>query len=130
MIEYIEREALITHMKDLPRWFEKTDGSGWEENPLGLFEPDNVIASIENATTADVVPRAELEHTLAEVREAKKLYVKDIAKAKAEVAREIFEEIENKFFGQIDEDSGEGILCIYAQDYYEDIKKKYTEETT
>lgn len=115
MTEYIEREALIDEILS---------------EPPDAHYPSWFADIIKKQPTADVVPRAELEHILAEVREAKKLYVKDIARAKAEVAREIFEEIENKFFGQIDEDSGEGILCIYAQDYYEDIKKKYTEETT
>jgi hypothetical protein len=57
--EFIEREALIEHMKDLPTWdfVAKADGAYEKATkyPEGMFNCDDVIASIENAPAADVV---------------------------------------------------------------------------
>ena len=59
MAEYIEREALIEHMKDLPTWDFVAKADGVYEKatkyPEGMFNCDDVIASIENAPAADVV---------------------------------------------------------------------------
>ena len=38
----IDANALMVHMKDLPRW-------------EGMFEPEDVISSVENAPTVDAV---------------------------------------------------------------------------
>lgn len=59
MPEYIEREALIEHIKDLPTWdyIAKADGV-YEKStkyPEGNFNCDDVINSINNAPAADVV---------------------------------------------------------------------------
>ena len=59
MAEYIEREALIEHIKDLPTWW--SDGGGVYEGintkyPDGMFDCEDVVGSIENAPAADVVP--------------------------------------------------------------------------
>lgn len=58
MTDYIEREALIEHIKDLPTWRANAGGyySDAQKLPDGLFEPEDVIASIENAPAADVEP--------------------------------------------------------------------------
>ena len=142
MTEYIEREALIDKILS---------------EPPDAHYPSWFADIIKKQPTADVVPRAEVENLIYKLecllchvtggRLSKHTYdlrtMETVAtdcinetyndgygEGYKEAAWEIFAEIENKFFGQIDEDSGEGILCIYAQDYYEDIKKKYTEETT
>ncbi len=56
MGDYIDRDELIKHVKDLPTWWE--DGGGVYGPPMkypeGLFYPEDVIASIENAPAADV----------------------------------------------------------------------------
>lgn len=58
MAEYVEREALLAHIKDLPTWWADAGGyySGAQKLPDGLFEPEDIIASIENAPAADVAP--------------------------------------------------------------------------
>jgi hypothetical protein len=59
MAEYKECEALIEHMKDLPTWDFVAKADGVYEKatkyPEGMFNCDDVIASIENAPAADVV---------------------------------------------------------------------------
>jgi predicted RNA-binding Zn-ribbon protein involved in translation (DUF1610 family) len=56
-VSYIEREAFKKHIKDLPTWW--ADGGGVYgqamKYPEGMFNCDDVIASIENAPAADVV---------------------------------------------------------------------------
>lgn len=56
MSDYIDRDELIKHIKDLPTWWE--DGGGVYGPPMkyseGLFYPEDVIASIENAPAANV----------------------------------------------------------------------------
>lgn len=56
MADYIDRDALIAHMKDVPTWWE--DGGGVYGSamkyPEGTFNCEDVIASIENAPAADV----------------------------------------------------------------------------
>lgn len=58
MPEYIERDALLAHIKDLPTWWADAGGyyGGAQKLPDGLFEPEDIIASIENAPAADVAP--------------------------------------------------------------------------
>ena len=53
----IEANALINHMKDLPTRYEDGGGS-WlclDGYPKGMFDPEDVISSIENAPTVDAV---------------------------------------------------------------------------
>ena len=58
MTEYIERESIITHMKDLPTW--RADSGGVYGNamkyPDGMFDCEDVISSLECEPAADVVP--------------------------------------------------------------------------
>lgn len=43
---------------------------------------------------------------------------------KSEIAKEIFNWIESNCYGDRDEDNGEAVICIYAQDY-DEFKNKY-----
>lgn len=58
MAEYIEREALIAHIKDLPTWWADAGGVYGRsmKYPEGMFDCEDVISSVENAPTADVAP--------------------------------------------------------------------------
>lgn len=58
MTDYIEREALIEHIKDLPTWWPDNYGTCTKplKYPYGMFDCDDVVGSIENAQTADVAP--------------------------------------------------------------------------
>ena len=60
MAEYIEREALIAHIKDLPTWWADAGGVYGRsmKYPEGMFDCEDVISSIENAPAADVAPVA------------------------------------------------------------------------
>lgn len=59
MPEYIEREALKEHMKGLPTWTMVAKADGVYEKvtnyPEGMFNCDDVIISIQNIPSADVV---------------------------------------------------------------------------
>lgn len=57
MAEYIEREALLAHIKDLPTWWADDGGyfGGAQKLPDGLFDPIDIISSIENALAVDAV---------------------------------------------------------------------------
>lgn len=56
MARYIDAGKLIEHIKDLPTWREVL-GRGWltTKYPDGTFDCEDVISSIVNAPTADVV---------------------------------------------------------------------------
>ena len=58
MAECIEREALIAHIKNLPTWWADAGGVYGRsmKYPEGMFDCEDVISSVENAPTADVVP--------------------------------------------------------------------------
>lgn len=58
MKEYIEREKLILHIKDLPTWWADDGGVYGQamKYPDGMFDCEDVINSIESAPTADVAP--------------------------------------------------------------------------
>lgn len=43
---------------------------------------------------------------------------------RTKIAKEIFAEIESNCYGDRDEDNGEYVICIYAQEY-DELKKKY-----
>ena len=57
MARLIDADALSEHIKGLPTWFE--DGGGmWsclDGYPKGLFYPEDIISSIENAPIVDAV---------------------------------------------------------------------------
>lgn len=77
---------------------------------------------VENAPTADVVPKSEverLENTYSRaVRKADKKAIVAIQNAKQEVAREIFEAINEDCFDQ---------FGYFEYEAYAELKKKYTE---
>lgn len=58
MVEYIEREALLAHIKDLPTWWADAGGVYGRrmKYPEGMFDCEDVISSVENAPAADVAP--------------------------------------------------------------------------
>ena len=58
MAEYIEREALIAHIKDLPTWWADAGGVYGRsmKYPEGMFDCEDIISSVENAPPADVKP--------------------------------------------------------------------------
>ena len=58
MAEYIEREALRSHIKDLPTWWADAGGVYGRsmKYPEGMFDCEDVISSVENAPAADVAP--------------------------------------------------------------------------
>ena len=58
MAEYIDREALIVHIKDLPTWWADAGGVYGRsmKYPEGMFDCEDVISSVENAPPADVSP--------------------------------------------------------------------------
>ena len=85
------------------------------------------LRCMEQTPTADVVPRAEVELYKRQVNELEDELATTYDKlenAKADVAREIFGELEAVLFGMRDEDSREPMLCVYLQEF-EDLKKKY-----
>ena len=58
MAEYIGKEALIAHIKDLPTWWADAGGVYGRsmKYPEGMFDCEDVISSVENAPAADVAP--------------------------------------------------------------------------
>lgn len=58
MAEYIEREALIAHIKNLPTWWADAGGVYGRsmKYPEGMFDCEDVVSSVENAPAADVAP--------------------------------------------------------------------------
>ena len=93
---------------------------------------------IERSVTTDVVPKSEvdfLRKTIAEnAQKALEVTLEEIEKAKAVVAREIFEEIDNALFNNhcLDEWSDYPTTHYYDElkDDIAEIKKKYTEGET
>lgn len=58
MAEYIEREALLLHIKDLPTWWADAGGVYGRSTkyPEGMFDCEDVVNSIENAPSVEVAP--------------------------------------------------------------------------
>lgn len=58
MAEYIEKEALIAHIKNLPTWWADAGGVYGRsmKYPEGMFDCEDVISSVVNAPAADVAP--------------------------------------------------------------------------
>lgn len=54
----IDADALVEHIKDLPTWW--ADGGGFYPGsmkyPEGMYDPEDIISSIENAPTIEAVP--------------------------------------------------------------------------
>ena len=66
MARYIDADALIKHIKDVPTWCEML-GIGWRpmKYPNGMYDCNDIINSIENAPTADVVETKRISEILA-----------------------------------------------------------------
>ena len=79
----------------------------------------SIIKAVKEAPTADVVPKREVDWNSIPVDVSEALKQRAVEKAKTEVAREIFEEIEGLFFKN-------GVF-VHVHSYNE-LKKKYTEE--
>nr|WP_294371946.1 hypothetical protein [uncultured Ruminococcus sp.] len=58
MAEYIEREAVLLHIKDLPTWWADAGGVYGRSTkyPEGMFDCEDVVNSIENAPSVEVAP--------------------------------------------------------------------------
>ena len=54
MSDLISRSALIEHIKDVPTWI------AYDKNPrkypVGMYDPEDIISSIENAPTIEAEP--------------------------------------------------------------------------
>jgi hypothetical protein len=86
-----------------------------------------VADAIANIPTADVVPKSEFNKTIAEWAYLHADVLNKLENAKAEVAREIFEEIEKLLYiGVV-----EHVSCIdaYVKKGYAELKKKYLPDT-
>lgn len=113
MARYIDADKLLTDelTHTLPV------GCGRASGRVIVFTED-----IENAPTADVVPRERYDRVMDNLKSV----LAERSTERADVAREIFEEIERiPMFADYDY-NGERILCFYAQEY-DELKKKYTE---
>ena len=97
MPRYIDADALIENIKRVYC----TDCNNYNEVRCRACGTDDAMMMIDDAPSADVAPRAE-------------------------VAREIFEELEQESFGYADEDGD--WFCIYEKDY-EEIQKKHLAAT-
>lgn len=54
MAEYIDREKILEHIKDLPTWWADDKGMYAKKYLDGMFDCEDVVSSIENAPAADV----------------------------------------------------------------------------
>ena len=122
MARYIDADALIEKMSDLiaETWGKGLGRSWWSHS---VILKDNFIRLIKEAPTADVISKSEVDRIekaynarLAKDIETNADFVKY---AKAEIAREIFEEIERIFDGKK--------YVPYPLYEIAELKKKYTE---
>ena len=131
MARYIDVDALLKYIKDIPTWYEEF-GIGWHATkyPNGSYDCEDIINSILNARAADVVPRSEVEQlrhkydlAVAEREANVNGFTEELSKAKAEVAREIFDDINaiRKEYLSGDIDGNELYIRLYQ------LEKKYTE---
>ncbi len=122
MPRYIDVDALLEAVKGRRLIFE--ENTPVEEaiaEQVSVFEE-----AIEELPAADVVPKSEVERLKKERDEYKKHVDSDIIyvhRIKADVAREIFEEIENLSVDTVD-DWGNDVRIISDIDFAE-LKKKY-----
>ena len=103
MARYIEREKFL-----------KKCAEAWGYAGVTIKAIEQIA---DECTTADVVPKSEVERW----RRNLEAVLEERAETKAEVAREIFEEIE-KF---MDEDDGLSVFMTRTEFF--ELKKKYTE---
>ena len=116
-MRYIDADKLVEMYERSAEddWNKKTAPSSWAE----AFEC--AIADIDDQPTADVVPKSEVERLEKDNEDLRNVLTNTINKyrnCEAEVAKEIFEEIEREI-------KNHGIA--YAQRKIAELKKKYTE---
>lgn len=122
MDEYIKRQDVIKHLR----------GTCIAKYPLsfsyGIFASADEISKL---PTADVVPKSEVEQlnhkydlAVAEREANVKGFTDDLAKVKAEVAREIF----NEFEEYLSEKKFGTFYYNYLKEIIAELKNKYTEE--
>ena len=109
MAEYIEREALLNALKE-----ERKNGNF-------VFTSKWIKEIMDNLPTADVVPKSEVDWNMIPVDVSEALKQRAVEKAKSEVVREIFVEIERLHLHITNE---------FDVRRYAELKKKYTEEKT
>ena len=116
MARYIDADALIEFITKGLNNPDKTKAFG--------YDSIEILTEIEYVPTADVAPKSEVE----QLRKALDEYeeTSGLKQVKAEVAREIFEDIESKLMVTIDPISFDGMARIWVDDFCE-LKKKYTE---
>lgn len=54
MSDLISRSALIEHIKDVPTWL--VHDKNPRKYPVGMYDPEDIISSIENAPTIEAEP--------------------------------------------------------------------------
>ena len=118
MARYIDADALLKYIKDIPTWYEEF-GIGWHATkyPNGSYDCEDIINSILNARAADVVPRSEvakLEQDVARLEQEKDGLVRKIFEELGDYAADFVA-------GHIDDDNF--LRAIYT------LKAKYTNPT-
>ena len=127
MARYIDAELAIEKCNKL------IDNADSCPNPYaieGVRVVRNVILSEceTGVPTADVVPKSEVDKTIAEWAYLHADVLNKLENAKAEVAREIFEEIESLLTLYTYEDNYGDYISTGLADEFAELKKKYTEE--
>ena len=107
MPRYIDAEKLCKSLRDM----------AFYQNPYKQSTILGVVSSIENFPTADVVPRERFDRVFGNL----KAVLEERSEDKAEVAREIFEEIEREFCGAY------WYKGYTIERHIAELKKKYTE---
>jgi hypothetical protein len=132
MSRYIDADALIEALQaDFDREGAKADDMAMRgladvsvKYSHGQFCFLNAIEQVKITPTADVVPKSEVEATVEKLMSATD---KVICEAKAEVAREIFGEIESMIIRYTFEDGYGEYISTGLKDEFDELKKKYTE---
>jgi hypothetical protein len=130
MARYIDADKLKNRMFNYYECVnENTGKDNYRGETLMNYEVADMIEDcIDNAPTEDVVPRSEVEGYIVNMNAygltAKRLAEENeqMKQAKQEAAKEIFEEIENKFH---DDDFGDWVIDFME---YQELKKKYIGE--
>ena len=123
MARYIDADALKERLEDFSKWCRDGRKQGVD------FVLD---CPLPNMPTADVAPKSEVEWLekenarLLNLSEYNRSAIEqDITDAKAEVAREIFEDIEKHECHGI---AGQAVMYMIFAEEYAELKKKYTGE--
>ena len=124
MARYIDADALTEEIDKAQTSLESNDDIVWERNKnyyKGLCWARSLV---DEQPTADVVPRERYNRAM----DGLKAVLEERAEDKAELAREIFEEIENHLFAITPIEEFDGWARIQLADIMR-LKQKYTEAT-